>query len=118
MQLVLVIVLLAMTGLAGFTAAEPPAVAMSVGSAVEAGPGSGSEVPVLADDDGSHAHDTITLLCLCALAAVRILLTAGLRASRHWPRRRPQRTALLPRLACVSSPLTSADPLSWGVCRI
>lgn len=118
MQLVLVIALLAMTGLAGATVAGPRAVAMSVAPAVEATPGSGSEVPVLADDDRSHARDTITLLCLCALAAVGILLTAGLRAPRHWSRRRTQRTALLPRLACTSSPLMSADPLSWGVCRI
>ena len=117
-QRVLVVVLLALTGLVAVTAAEPsaPAVAMSVAPPIEAAPG--GEAAVSADADRSQAHDAIAMLCLCALVVAGGLLVARQGAPHHWLRRRAQRAARPPRLVCVSSLLTSADPLSWGVCRI
>ncbi|WP_125777269.1 hypothetical protein [Antribacter gilvus] len=121
MQRVLVIVLLALTGVLGVTAAEPSSPTASATSGVELVAWLGGESAASAHDPapdaGTHAHDTISLLCLCALVVAGVLLAAGRSAPLHRLRRRVPASAWPTWVMRDVAPFTSTDPLSWGVCR-
>lgn len=118
-QSALVAVLLVLTALFGIAAEQFPTAAATVSEAVIEEP-----APLLADDSvitvetlASHLHDTITLLCLCALVMVGVVL-----ATRHGvPLRvlvQRSRTTMRPTAgAFVALATATADPLTWGVCR-
>lgn len=119
MQRVLVIVLLALTGVLGVAAGEPPvpAAAMTAVPVVEPVTWFGGESAVSGDDARSHVHDAVSLLCLCALVVVGVLSVTGRRAPLHWQRRRVRAIARPTRAMPILAPVRLTDPLSWGVCR-
>ncbi|MFI8526670.1 hypothetical protein ACIGB8_19595 [Promicromonospora sukumoe] len=119
----LVAVLLVLTVLFGGAAEQFPtssaAVAVAPAEALAEMPSAllGDGSVIAAETVGSHLHDTISLLCLCALVMVGVLLVTR----RGVPLRvlaERSRTTLRP-AACafVVLPTTTSDPLSWGVCR-
>ncbi|MCP2284982.1 hypothetical protein APR04_003909 [Promicromonospora umidemergens] len=123
-QRVLVIVLLALTGVLGATAGEssaPTAATMTAELGAEPVAWLGGDSAVSAHDPapgaGTHAHDTISLLCLCALVVAGVLLAAGRGAPLHRLHRRVPASAWPTWVMRDVAPFTSTNPLSWGVCR-
>ena len=122
-QRALVVVLLALIGLFGVAAEQSPAQATTISTTTGAVPAAESLVlphgtPAAATDDaGSHAHDTISLLCLCALVMVGVLLVTRRGTPPHTSARRARTTTPASTTSRGVFPTTPTDPLSWGVCR-
>ncbi|MEU4361855.1 hypothetical protein [Promicromonospora sp. NPDC023987] len=118
-QRVLVIALLALTGVLGVAASGPatPAAAVAALPAVEPVTWPDAATHVTTDDAGSHTHDTISLLCLCAIVAVAALLVTGRGVPLRRQSRRLKMATLPSRVPRYCSPVSLASPLSWGVCQ-